>query len=457
MEAPHSRQAEWSVVAQMLQSHEKCGEVVGAQLEPDDFFNIDTRMIFEGAVEAFYADERVDAVTVGERKRAPLAAAWSCEEGEVASKLLEFTNSYGFTEGAAKHAEVVRRYGDNRRLMALAQSTLREIQDNQKSPQEIGDMLTTGAAAITAGKAARRDVLDWMTVGGEFVRHLRKLKAAREQGVELAAYFGLPFIDTYMKGLQPQELWMVGGEPGVGKSAVVWVATEGFARRQLRRPPEERVSALILSMEMGLIPSSGRLATKMSNIDSGKLREGNMTDQEIQQVAKDWAHERELPLHFNFASNFKLSQLRALVVEAIRRHNVGLIVVDHFRMIDPDRRINNANQEDEEKARFLKENIAKDLNVAVICLAHTFKMKREGSDGRPTLNDLRGSYQVAAHCDAVSFIYRPYMYATENEISENVVKETDAEMLWRKNRNGELGIEPFGFNPARMAVRNEPY
>jgi beta-glucosidase/6-phospho-beta-glucosidase/beta-galactosidase len=48
--------------------------------------------------------------------------------------------------------------------------------------------------------------MDWMSVGGEFVRHLRKLRAAREQGVELAAYFGLEFVDTYLKGLAPTEL-----------------------------------------------------------------------------------------------------------------------------------------------------------------------------------------------------------------------------------------------------------
>jgi hypothetical protein len=93
-EPPHSSQAEWSVVGAMLHTQEKCSEVIGAQLEPDDFFRIDTRMIFEGAVETFYADERVDAVSVGERKRAALAAAWKCDESEVASKLQSFTNSY---------------------------------------------------------------------------------------------------------------------------------------------------------------------------------------------------------------------------------------------------------------------------------------------------------------------------------------------------------------------------
>jgi replicative DNA helicase len=150
-----------------------------------------------------------------------------------------------------------------------------------------------------------------------------------------------------------------------------------------------------------------------------------------------------------------MSQMRALVVEAIRKHNVGLIVVDHFRMFDPDRRINNANQEDEAKARFLKEDIAKDLNVAVICLAHTVKLRRgEDGDGRPQLSDLRGSGQTAAHCDVVGFMHMPWMFATDDEKLGNV-KESDAEMIYRKNRAGKLGTALFDFMPDVMQIHDK--
>jgi replicative DNA helicase len=94
-------------------------------------------------------------------------------------------------------------------------------------------------------------------------------------------------------------------------------------------------------MEMGLIPSSGRLARRCRTSTAASCARATCQTRISSRSRQDWAHERELPLYFNFASNFKLSQLRALVVEAIRQHNVGLIVVDHFRMIDPDRRVNN--------------------------------------------------------------------------------------------------------------------
>ncbi len=245
----------------------------------------------------------------------------------------------------------------------------------------------------------------------------------------------------------------VAGPPGVGKSSIVWAMGQGFAVRQLKKPEDRRVATMVLSLEMALIGSSARLASSIAGVEGERLREGDISDDELSKVISRWKTLEQLPLYWNFASNFRMSQMRALIVEAVRRHNVGLVIVDHFRMFDPDRRINNPNQEDEAKARFLKEDIAKDLDVAVICLAHTIKTPREGNP-RPTLNDLRGSGQVAAHADIVAMMFRPWMHATENEKLEGVVTMTEAEMIFTKNRNGALGTSEFFFEPGRMTIRD---
>ena len=173
--------------------------------------------------------------------------------------------------------------------------------------------------------------------------------------------------------MAPCELMMVAGPPGVGKSAVTWTMATGFARRQMRKPPERRVGTLASRWRCRWSARLRRIATADTRIEATEAREGNITDDELSRIIKAWKNDEDLPLYWNFASNFRMSQMRALIVEAIRSHNVGYVVVDHFRMFDPDRRINNPNQEDEAKARFLKEDIAKDLNVAVLCLAHTIK------------------------------------------------------------------------------------
>src|SRR5207253_2951304 len=310
----------------------------------------------------------------------PLSRQWQCEPTEVAQKLHGFVAAQTYGDAATAHARIVKRLGDQRRIKALLQAADAKLKDDNELPQEIGDFLTTEAARITMGRKQRSEVLDWMTVGSTYVRELNQTRVMREQGIIPGVRTQLPFMDEYWRGILPTELCMVAGEPGVGKSSVCWEAGQNFAKTQMHRPAHERVGTLLLSLEMGLIPSSGRIVTAMTGIDSGKLREGDLTQEEVHKIATTWAQARELPIYFNFASNFKLSQLRALIVEAIRRHNVGFVIRDHFRQVDPDRRANTAHQEDELKARFLKEEICKDLNVAMMCLAHTVKMRRDGHD-----------------------------------------------------------------------------
>lgn len=453
MSVPHSRDAEWSVISQMLTKPSAIPEVIGLKVQVEDFFDPSTRIIFETMVQAYYADERVDAVTIGDRLAPTLARQWGCQPGEVTTKLHEQATARSRTDSVLDHARLVRRHADNRHLLSLMSQATTAINEGEMSPEEIGDMLGTEATKIVTGAGKRGEILDFMDTGREYVKYLRRLKLAREQGVELAAYFGLRFVDSWTKGLAPSELMFVGGEPGAGKSATTWAMALGFARRQMVKPKDKQIGTLVLSLEMALIGSSARVATSLSGVDGEKLREGTFKDDEMAQIIKSWKDYEGLPLYFNFASNFRMSQMRALIVDAIRRHNIGLVIIDHFKMFDPDRRINNSNQEDEAKARFLKEGIAKDLNVAVVCLAHTTKQPRD-TDGRPRLADLRGSGQVAAHADIVAFVYRPVMYATENEIAEGVYKDTDAEFIFKKNRNGQLGTSDYFFGPATMTVRD---
>lgn len=454
---PQNSDAEWAVVGAMLTREKIIAEVVGAQLAVEDFFNPDARLIYETAVESFYAGEKVDPVLIGDRLRAPLARQWECQEAEVPQRLYAKAAPHGHSDGTLDHAKLIRRHADNRRLLTLMEAAQREISDGRKTPEEVGDMLATEAAQIIAGGRKRADILSFADVGKEYLRYLKRLKLAREQGIELAVYTGLKFVDNWTKGIAPGELVLIAGDPGVGKSALTWEMVQGFARRQMTKPADRRLATLVLSMEMGLEGSGGRLATGMTRIEGDKLREGVVTNDELAFIVDRWKNVRDLPLYWNFAPNFRMSQMRALIVEGIRRHNVTHVLIDHFRMFDPDRRINNPNQEDEAKVRFLKEDIARDLNVAVLCLAHTVKMRRDSGlgDGRPQLADLRGSGQVNAHADIIAFMYRPYMYATEEEKLNGDVEITAAELIFRKSRSGSLGTSHFYFDPATMTTRDQ--
>jgi replicative DNA helicase len=455
MSMPINKHAEWSVIAQMLQRPERIGEVIGIPVEQQDFSDADTRLLYATTVERYYGGQSVDPLIVGELVRDELSQYWGLPDNmAVAPQLVERIRSADIGGDLLEHANLVKRLSRARQLQTVCFNAIQAINEGKLTPEEIGDQLSGEALQVTAGSIARTEVLDWMDTGRQYVQQLKRVIAAKQQGIEIGVYTGYPFVDDFTTGIGPGELCFLAGDPGIGKTALAWACALGFVQRQMVRAPEKRVGTLMLSMEMNLYASTMRVVSALTGINGTRLREGDITQQEFQHILREWKNREGQPIYFNFASNFRLSQMRALIAEAIRRANVGFVVIDHFRMMDTDRRFTNPNQEDEAKVRFLKENIAKDLNVAVMCLAHTVKVGR-GSGGespRPRLSDLRGSGQIAAHADFVGFLWNPAKYMSEEARFEMDMDEHDMELLWEKNRFGSPDAAQLRFEPQQMRV-----
>lgn len=448
---PHSPDAEASVVGSMLAAPGIVGEVIGTLLEPNHFYLPAMRALYHEVVAAYYADEPIDPLSIAELTAKTLSRAWRCEEAEVVQRVQALAAGRS-PKQAVDHARLVKRDSDYRDLLELAAKIQIGVAMEQDGPDALAGEASQTAMQIATSTLLTQELHSYDDLGRRFAEQQRRLMAARKQGIELGAYFGLSFLDNYTRGLQPTELVIIAGEPGAGKSAVAWKAAQNFAERQLKKPPDRRVGTLVLSLEMGEEPSNVRLAQSNTGIDGGRMREGRTDEDDLHKIISEWGKRKGVPLYFNFTSTLRSGQMRALIVEAIRRHNVGLVVIDHLRYFDMDGRFSSGLEEEEAKARFLKEQIAKELNVAVIALAHTTKAIESTDDRRPRLSHLRGSGQVAAHADFVGFVYRPYNHAKREQIDEGSVKRTDAEMIWAKNRHGLDGTARFHFDPSTMKI-----
>lgn len=447
-------EAEWAISASLLHRPSLIAEVVGTQLEAVDFLRPDARAIYATTVEAYYADQPVEPLSIAERLRVPLAQTWNVNEAAVATELLRRVNLRDMTANVIDHAAIVQKLSTSRKLLSVIDAASASIAGGELTPEQVAATMSTDALAITSGTAKRAELFSWMDTGKEYANYLRRQKLAKEKGIELAVYTGYSFIDDYTRGIAPTELCFIAGAPGAGKSILGWKCAEGFAARQMKKAPEHRIGTLVVSMEMGLVPSSTRLAQSISGLDGMRLREGDISQPEYERLLREWKNRDGLPIFFNYASNFRLSQLRALIVEAIRRYNVGFVVIDHFRQIDPDTTIRDPNDRDEVKVRFLKESLAKDLNVAILCIAHTLKMGR-ASEGnpRPRLADLRGSGQIAANADFIGMLHKPKKNASEEEQLALGLQDDHAEILWEKARHTGEGTAYLSLEPATMTVR----
>lgn len=452
-EGPRSADSEAAVVGQLLARPKLLPHVVKA-LEPGHFAEPGYRLLYEGINDAYWAQDPIEAGLIAEQHRPQLARIWKVEEEQVVTVVRQLLDSYrgGSSDSVTRHADVVKRHFHRRVLLDVSGEIRRRV-DEGDDPTVVASELGRVALGVATTTGHESEWLHYSDLGRRYIREQRKLRAAFEAGIEIGAYFGYAFIDHYLRGLRGGELMFLAGPPGSGKSAVGWTLADGFADRQLKKPAEDRIGTGVLSLEMPEEPSSQRLAQSLTGIDGGRLREGRTDDADLQLIVDNWAARKELPLWFNHGSRMRCSQLRAQIVDAMRMHKIGLVVIDHWKYLEPDRQFRNPLDADEYKAGFLKQEIAVQLNVAVICLAHTTKAADARDGGRPRMADLYGAQWIAAHADWIAFVHRPYKFATEEQIESGDVQRTDAEMIWEKCRHMADNLaSKFYFDPSRMLV-----
>lgn len=437
----------------MLADKACIGEVTATLLEGDHFYIAAHRVLYDQLVENFFADDPIDPLTIAETCGKRLERLWRVAEPEVAERVKTMAlRARGATGAAADHALVIKRHADLRALLDLSTAIRIAVEDESKTPDQIAAMASSDAMKIATASVRTGGLVHFADAGRHFVREMQERMALKAQGISIGAKGGISAIDAFTRGIQPTELCMGGGESGVGKSAVWWTFGMNFAEIQMQtRQKPDRVGTAIFSLEMGEFPSSVRQAQALTAIDSGHMREGDLSQAELQKIVKEWGAKKDYPLWLDYSPGLTLSQLRASVAEGIQKHNIGLVVIDHFLLLQPDARGMTANEADDERVWFLKNQIAKDLGVAVVCLAHTRK-DIERADKRPRLSDLRGSGMIAAFADYVALMYRPWKFASEKDKDTNKVAPTDAEMIHAKNRHGAEGVGNFYFDPSKMMV-----
>lgn len=447
---PVSLEAEASVIGSMMARPKVTGEVVGTQLQPEHFYSTVNQLLFGHIVDAYYTDGPIDPLSIVEAAGISLLRTWRCDAPAALERVRQMV-AKAYPADALAHCKVIRQDSERRRLLDMLERTEAQVRQRD-DPQAVAAQLTTDAAMLATDQLLTNELVEFGELGRRMVRRQQALMAARASGIEVGVRFGLKFLDSRLHGLKGSEMMILAGAPGEGKSAMAWVAATRFAERQEDKPPEQRVGTLVISAEMAETPSSDRIAQNIAGVNGAHLRDGDTTEGELASIIWEWGRRKDLPIVYNFTSMMRASQMRALVATAVQRYNVGFVVIDHMRYFDADVRMMKAAEEDEEKARFVRERIAKDLNVAVLLLAHTVKITEER---KPRLSDLRGGQMVSAHADFVAFTYRPSRHPThDDQFGEELSSKTEMQLLWEKNRHNEEEPTFAHFDPSTMTIRD---
>ncbi|MEM9833591.1 MAG: replicative DNA helicase [Bacteroidota bacterium] len=196
----------------------------------------------------------------------------------------------------------------------------------------------------------------------------------------------------------------------------------------------------IFSLEMSSVQLVNRLISAEAELESEKIKKGNLLDHEWQQLYSKTAALTEAPIFIDDTPALSIRELRSKCRRLKAQSDIQLIVVDYLQLMSGDASKNSGGNREQEIASISRamKNLAKELDVPVIALSQLSRaVETRGGDKRPQLSDLRESGSIEQDADMVIFLYRPEYYGlTENEEGQSV--QGMGEVMIAKHRNGAL-------------------
>lgn len=261
---------------------------------------------------------------------------------------------------------------------------------------------------------------------------------------------GFSDMNKILGGLQSSDLIIVAGRPGMGKTSFALSLALNVSE-YIRDQEKNQASIAFFSLEMSDEQLVTRLISMKSNVNSQRIRNGQVRDEEFSKVSLACNNISELNLIIDDNPAISIAELRNRARRMMRKEKLKAIFVDYLQLLRGSARSSEANRVNEisEISRGLKA-IAKEFNIPVIALSQLSREVEKREDKKPHLSDLRESGSIEQDADIVIFLYREeyYLFRKQPEpgTAEHEKWQTEmdrlrnsAEVIIAKHRNGPVG------------------
>ena len=433
-QAPNSKEAEMMVLGCMLTSFDSLNASLDI-LQEEDFYFTEHRVIFQTMSYFRSHDKTVDLHLV-------------CEELKRCDKLtniggVAYVTSLAVYAGTSAFVEEYCKIIKNKSTLRKMISACREIEKSCcEDPDEVDECLDTAQQKFfTIGREQKNkpgvligDILSGKASksGKPFLVELQERQERfLARGPEEAGISGIPTsfidIDNVIDGLVNSNLIILASRPAMGKTALALNIAENVCFKS-------NLPVGIFSLEMSGEQLVNRTISSQSEISAEKIQRGDMTGTDYQKIV---AVVEELSNHsfvIDDQPGLSINDLRARARRMKERFDIGLLVIDYLQLLTTSRGYRdseNRQTEVSEISRMLK-NLARELDIPIICLSQLSRKVEERSGNVPLLSDLRESGSIEQDADQVLLLLRREYYNKDEKIGE-------AEIHIAKNRHGKTG------------------
>lgn len=285
----------------------------------------------------------------------------------------------------------------SRRLFQVAG----EISELSFEHSPIDDRIDRAAQAI--GKLQESsDSDEWIDAHAAAIEHLNLIEA-RERGEIHGIASGVTDFDEMLDGgFQRGNLVVIGARPAMGKSALGLTIGLHMARDY---------SVGFLSMEMPHDDVRDRQTAILGNVSISNVKRPKR-GLEFDRVVDAIEQAKTRKFYVSDKGGLNILQVRSKARALKRKKGLDVLIVDYIGLMSGlDSKMSRAYQI-EEISRGLK-NLAKELEIVVICLAQVNRGAADRGNQVPALHDLRDSGAIEQDADVVGFIHRPILATPE--------------------------------------------
>jgi replicative DNA helicase len=389
-------------------------------LKPEHFYVEKHKVIFEAVLELFKASEPVDMRTVVNQLR----KSGKLEQIEGAYYIAELTSKVSSAANIEYHARVILEMAIKRELIEVASKIQNDAYEDTTDVFQLLDK--TESAIFEISDANLRKNYDSMrNLMAQAIQELQMLREHKDGLTGIPS--GFTALDRLTSGWQRSDLVIIAARPGMGKTAFVVSALRNAA-------VDFKIPVAIFSLEMASIQLVNRLIAAEAELESEKIKKGNLEDHEWKQLVHKTTKLTTAPIFIDDTPALSILELRAKCRRLKAEHGVSLVVIDYLQLMKGEQS-GNREQEIASISRSLK-GIAKELSVPVLALSQLSRsVETRGGDKRPQLSDLRESGSIEQDADIVMFLYRPEYYKITVD-EDGMPTQGTGEVIIAKHRNG---------------------
>lgn len=262
---------------------------------------------------------------------------------------------------------------------------------------------------------------DSMGVAQAAIDELEKAIAGTFPGVP----FGIKSMDDATGGAHNSDLVIIAAKPAMGKTALLL--------NMMINAMNDGCNVGFISAEMPVGQIGMRIACTNGSVEAHKARKGELDDSGFNNFSRGLSLLHSVNLQVYEKSAPTISEVERMAKKWKHHKGIKALYVDYIQRIKGSNPSAQRWEQVGEVVMRLKD-LARELDIPVICLAQVNRGVDTRGDKRPELGDIANSAEIEKEADQIMTLYRDEVY--NDDTPDRGVAEVD----FKKNRHGPTGL-----------------